>query len=180
MTTPPFAWIDLETTGLEPLVDRILEVSMIVTDDQLRPLAEPFSRVLHLERNFPLSPFILDMHGKNGLLDECYASTLHLGLVVAEAEQMLDALGLDPKPIIAGSSVHFDKGFLRARAPGFLDHFHYRLFDVSVLKEFARAYAPAVYESRPKPGAKHRGLSDLHDTMAEFRHYALHFADRAL
>lgn len=184
MTT--FAWIDLETTGLNPQTDRILEFAMVLTDDQLRPLAEPVVRALGLHRQAVLDPFIVNMHTKSGLLAECFESTIDLGVVIAEAEQRLDGAGFgnfekkEDRPIIAGSSIHFDKGFLQAHAPGFLDKFHYRLFDVSMLKEFARAYTPSVYESRPKPAMTHRALPDIRYTMSELRHYVLHFGDRAI
>ncbi len=182
------AWLDIETTGLDPFKESILEIGFVVTDDFL---VEKARRAWVLPFRGQVSDFIRDMHTPNGLLAECAALaaanelttkprtswqirdevsaflTEHVGdLSAAPGEKPGD------KPPICGASVDFDRGFLRA-SPfiSLLSFFSYRVIDVSTVKELARRWAPGVYESRPKPDAHHRVLPDLDTTLDEMKHY---------
>ncbi len=120
-------FLDLETTGLNPASDLILEVACMQVDPQLNPV-RGFSAVIH-RTGLVMDAFVRDMHTKNGLIAACEASTT--GLV-----EVTDALceWLPPgKSILAGSSVYFDLGFLKASMPRVADRFGHRLFDVSAI-----------------------------------------------
>jgi oligoribonuclease len=181
------AWCDLETTGLNPHTDTILEIGFIFTDDQLNELSRN-SWVLPFAGQ--VDAFIEKMHGPStlggsGLLDECanqvkrrlsrdYFVPKIEGWIRIELRKHLgETIIKDARPPLCGSSIHFDYRFLSASREfsKILELFHYRMIDVSVIKELARRWAPEVYDGRPKPGARHRVLPDLEDSIAELRYY---------
>jgi oligoribonuclease len=138
---PNLLWLDLETTGLEPMHDRILEVGFV-----LAPFDQPFklggvvrSIVIH-DTGIGLSAFIREMHGKNGLLLEC--ATSRFSLLQAEEELLLfvpEIEDKDEKVILAGASVHFDLGFLRVHMPRVAARLSHRLYDTSAIKLFCQS-----------------------------------------
>jgi len=175
-------WIDVETTGLYPLTDRILEIGFIVTDDDLKELARA-SWIRHADPTETLDPWIQKTHGANGLLEECYAKHREIFKLPDPSEagkkaarEMLDFLTpwVKDKPPLCGSSVDFDKNFIK------MNHFYelwlpqlfsYRVIDVSTIKELAKIWAPDVYEKRPKDRSLHRVLPDIEDSIAELKYY---------
>jgi oligoribonuclease len=185
------AWLDLETSALNPREGRILEVGLIVTSDDLVEIwrVSQVCRFLgDLER---VDPVIRDMHRASGLWDECAKTEATTMTVESELVAMLlenRVTGPDGKAArehtvpLAGSNIGFDKAWLREHMPRLLDCFHYRSVDVSTLTELARRWFPSVYESRPGAGGQsgHRALADLENSIALLKYYrAMMFRERA-
>ncbi len=157
-------WLDVESTGLSPERDHLLEVAVGLAELE-RPFDAGVVRSFVLEMPCPresLTPFILDMHTRNGLLDECERSRL----TVSELEDILLAVvpevaDKDDRPTLAGSTVHFDHGFLRAKMPRLAARFSHRHYDVSAVKLFCRSLGMAKL---PKAEA-HRAADDVRESM---------------
>ncbi|MDR7098596.1 oligoribonuclease [Lysobacter niabensis] len=165
-------WIDLEMTGLDTDNDSILEIATIVTDAQLEILAEgPELAIAHpVERLQAMDEWNRNQHSKSGL----WQRVLEQGVTMADAEKRtLDFLAqwipANCSPI-CGNSICQDRRFLHRCMPQLEKHFHYRNLDVSTIKELARRWAPDVLNGVRKD-AKHTALSDIHDSIAELRHY---------
>jgi oligoribonuclease len=171
-----FAWLDIESEGLDPRKHAILEVGMIVTDDQLVEQARA-SWVLHLgaERHEYLEPVVRDMHRASGLLDECERSVLFPADVEHQAMSWLTKQGVPRGEVpLCGSTIGFDRRFLGERMPRLLSYFHYRSIDVSTLTELARRWFPEVYAARPgadESKRPHRALADLDASIGVLKHY---------
>jgi oligoribonuclease len=172
----PLVWIDMEMSGLVPERDRILEVAMIVTDADLNTLAEAPVLVIHQPDEVleAMDSWNKSTHGKSGLVDKVKASTLTEG----EAESML--IGV-LKPLVAagtaplaGNTVHQDRRFMARYMPALDAFLHYRIVDVSTLKELAKRWRPAAMQGFTKEG-KHEALADVYDSIAELKHYRTTF-----
>ncbi len=169
-------WLDCEMTGLDPEVDRILEIAVIVTGPQLEPRVEGPVLVIHQ------SDALLDgmdswnkgTHGKSGLIDKVRASTL----TEAEAQaQILAFLSTHVKKgdsPMCGNSIGQDRRFLVKYMPELEAFFHYRNIDVSTLKELAKRWRPDVYKGFKKK-QRHTALADVLESIDELRHYRSHF-----
>jgi oligoribonuclease len=166
-------WVDCEMTGLDLGSDALVEVACVVTDADLRELDEGVTVVIRPpEAPFAAMPDIVrEMHTASGLIEE-----IPLGTTLEAAE----ALVLDyirshvpdsRKAPLAGSSVYVDRGFI-ARDMATLDaHLHYRLIDVSSIKELVRRWYPRVYFNSPQKRGNHRALADARESIAELRYY---------
>ena len=165
-------WIDLEMTGLDTGRDGILEIATIVTDGQLEVLAEgPELAIAHpLATLEAMDDWNRNQHGKSGL----WRRVLEEGVPMAEAEARTLAFLREWVPAntspMCGNSICQDRRFLHRLMPSLERHFHYRNLDVSTLKELARRWAPAVLDGFRKEST-HTALSDVHDSIAELRHY---------
>jgi oligoribonuclease len=172
----PLIWIDMEMSGLVPERERILEVAMVVTDAELNVLGEAPVLVIHQ------SDAVLDAmdswnratHGRSGLVDKVKASTMD----EAQAERILvdflkPFVGARVAPL-CGNTVHQDRRFMALYMPELEAYLHYRIVDVSTLKELAKRWRPDVIASFAKEG-KHEALADIHESIAELRHYREHF-----
>jgi len=165
-------WIDLEMTGLDTDNDSILEIATVITDAQLEILAEgPELAIAHpLERLQAMDEWNRNQHRKSGL----WQRVLEHGVPMAEAEERTLAflahwIPANASPI-CGNSICQDRRFLHRCMPRLEKYFHYRNLDVSTIKELARRWAPDVLAGVGKD-AKHTALSDVHDSIAELRHY---------
>lgn len=165
-------WIDLEMTGLDTDNDSILEIATVVTDSQLKVLAEgPEFAISHpLAALEAMDEWNRNQHGKSGL----WKRVLEQGVTMAEAERRtLDFLQqwLSPKQSpMCGNSICQDRRFLHRQMPTLEKFFHYRNLDVSTVKELARRWAPNVLAGVSKQAA-HTALSDVRDSIEELRHY---------
>ena len=154
-------WLDVETTGLDPTKDVLLELAFAVTD-----LEEPFdigsvyNPVLKFTDVAGLSPFILDMHTKNGLLAECAQSVVTL----ADVEEWMLAVvpEAEDKPVLAGSTIHFDHGFLKAHLPRLAARLSHRHYDVSAVKLFCQSLGMP----KPPKAEAHRAAADVRESIA--------------
>ncbi len=171
-------WIDLEMTGLDTGRDSILEIATVVTDAELEVLAEgPAFAIAHpLQALEAMDEWNRTQHGRSGL----WRRVLEEGVPMAEAEAETLAFlhqwvapGESP---MCGNTICQDRRFLHRQMPGLERFFHYRNLDVSTLKELARRWAPQVLAGLHKTAA-HTALSDVHDSIAELRHYRRHLAE---
>ncbi len=182
-------WVDTETTGLDPENGNLLEVALVVTSDDLEEVAarsvivQPIAPLGLDAWREHLDPVIQDMHGKNGLLDVIGRGD-GIGLREAEVQFFAWVWTLDQRPYVgcfnlkktplAGSTVGFDRAWLKKHMPALESLFSYRSIDVSSITELAARWAPAIYEGRPKADpAKiaHRALPDARESISILRYY---------
>jgi len=160
-------WIDVETTGLNPKTDHLLEVALLMTTDQLLPVTKR-SVVINPGPVMQLDEYVEKMHTKNGLLEEVRS----YGVPTSEATEYLrdwmESVFEDPPPL-AGSSVQFDRGFIAEHMPALHDLIHYRNIDVSTIKELARRFDGVMPTSEKSPN--HRAEEDIMYSIAELQHY---------
>lgn len=173
LTSNRIVWIDCEMTGLDYKNDVLVEVACVVTDAELNELHEGFSTVITTtqEKLDNMDPFVVNMHTVSGLITE-----IPNGVTLSHAEQELFEYisNLAPeanKAPLAGSSVYVDRIFLARDMPKVDSYLHYRLIDVSSIKELARRWYPRVYFASPTKTGNHRALGDIKDSIAELRYY---------
>lgn len=171
-------WIDLEMTGLDTDHDSILEIATVITDSQLDVLAEgPVFAIHHpRERLEAMDDWNRSHHGSSGLWDQVLASAVTHAEAEAETLAFLRDWVPPGRSPMCGNSICQDRRFLHRQMPALESYFHYRNLDVSTLKELARRWAPAVAAGYHKEPA-HTALSDVHDSIAELRHYRARWAD---
>lgn len=163
-------WVDLETTGLKPDFDQIIQVGLVVTDADLKVL-DVFEEVVGLSPTFPLSPFVREMHTKSGLLERCYASDRTAADVQQQAVRFIERHSEPGKDVgpMCGSSVHFDRAFLFEDMPFLHAKWSYRNLDVSSIKEACKAFGIAdPSKDWPK---EHTAARDLSRSIRELRRY---------
>lgn len=174
-------WIDLETTGLDARKDRILEVACIVTDDELNELGRwcevvrPYGWEVGFEKDV-LEPVVYEMHRASGLLDAVAASHHRIRDTDDVLSNWIAAFVHNRNggqaPQLAGSTVDFDRLFLREHMPQTLARLHYRNVDVTTLNEMARRFWPRMHEARPRSGKAHRALADIEESLKVARYYS--------
>ena len=166
-------WIDCEMTGLDLHSDALIEVAALVTDSQLNVLGHGIDVVIRPpdETVETMVDVVRAMHTTSGLLDE-----LPSGISLDEAEKLvLDYIRQwvpEPrKAPLAGNSVGTDRGFLARDMPALENHLHYRIVDVSSIKELARRWYPRVYFASPSKHGGHRALADIRESIEELKYY---------
>ncbi len=167
-------WIDCEMTGLDLKTDLLIEIAVLVTDADLNILGEGIDVVIHAP-NEALSSMIdvvTQMHTRSGLIDEVRASTIDLA---AAEELVLDYIRTHVKQAktapLAGNSIATDRGFIARDMPKLDDYLHYRMIDVSSIKELTRRWFPRIYFGQPEKGLAHRALADIHESIRELQYY---------
>ena len=169
-------WLDCEMTGLDPEIDRLIEIAVIVTGPHLEPRIEGPVLVIHQsdEQLDKMDAWNKGTHGRSGLIDKVKASAT----TETQAEQqILDFLaGYVPKrgTPMCGNSIGQDRRFIVKYMPRLEAFFHYRNIDVSTLKELAKRWRPEVYNGFKKQ-QKHTALADVHESIDELAHYREHF-----
>ncbi len=167
-------WIDCEMTGLELRSDKLIEIAALVTDSELNILGEGVDIVIHADDDAlaAMPEVVRKMHAHSGLTEEVRAATI----TVAEAEQqVLDYVkGFVPDPRTAplcGNSIGTDRGFIVRDMPTLDAHLHYRMIDVSSIKELCRRWYPRIYFGQPEKGLAHRALADITESIRELAYY---------
>lgn len=159
-------------TGLDLAADALIEVAAVVTDSQLTVLDDGIDVIITppAEALEQMVPFVREMHTRSGLLDE-----LPGGLTMAEAtDAVLEYLRghVEPgKAPLGGNSVGTDRAFLERDMPDVVGHLHYRVIDVSSIKELARRWYPRIYFASPEKAGGHRALADILESIDELRYY---------
>lgn len=166
-------WIDCEMTGLDLGADALIEVAVVVTDYELKPLGEGVDVLIRppAEALEQMGDYVRQMHTSSGLLTE-----LEDGLTMEEAQRVVleHVRSLVPTAGVAqlaGNSVGTDKTFLARDMPELIDYLHYRIVDVSSLKELAKRWYPRTFFHSPEKHGGHRALADILESIDELRYY---------
>jgi len=170
-------WIDCEMTGLDLDKDALIEVAVLVTDSELNVLGDGVDVVIAPPAaDLPgllggMVDVVREMHTVSGLLEE-----LAGGIPMAEAQERVLAYVREHVPEagkaqLAGNSVGTDRGFLARDMPELEQHLHYRIVDVSSIKELARRWYPRSYFASPVKHGNHRALADIQESIEELRYY---------
>lgn len=166
-------WIDCEMTGLDLAVDELVEIAVVITDFELRPVDAGFQIVIKpsdtaLEH---MNDFVTEMHRTSGLIEE-----IPLGVSLADAEEQTLAyirrfVPMERKAPLAGNTIGTDRMFLAKYMPQVDQHLHYRNVDVSSIKELSRRWYPRVFFQAPTKDGGHRALADILESIRELRYY---------
>jgi oligoribonuclease len=166
-------WIDCEMTGLDLGADALIEVAALVTDFELNVLGDGVDVVIKPPREAldQMDEFVHTMHTSSGLLDE-----LDAGLAMGEAEERVltyikEHCPEGSRPPLAGNTVATDRSFLARDMPGLESFLHYRIVDVSSIKELSRRWYPRAYYNAPSKSGNHRALADIQESIEELRYY---------
>lgn len=173
MAAEHLVWIDCEMTGLDTANDALVEVACLVTDAELNILGDGVSVVIKPspEALAGMNDFVREMHATSGLLP-----LLESGMDMAAAEQVvIDYVNAHvppgARPPLAGNTVGMDKIFLERDMPRLMELLHYRVVDVSSIKELTRRWYPRVFFNAPEKTGGHRALGDIRDSIRELRYY---------
>jgi oligoribonuclease len=167
-------WIDCEMTGLDLGKDALIEIAALVTDADLNVLGDGVDVVIHADDPAldGMPDVVREMHAKSGLTQEVRRSTVTL----ADAEQMvLDYVRAHVRDArsapLAGNSIATDRGFIARDMPDLDTYLHYRMVDVSSIKELCRRWFPRIYYAQPEKGLAHRALADIRESIRELEYY---------
>ncbi|WP_203336016.1 oligoribonuclease [Nocardioides limicola] len=166
-------WIDCEMTGLDATKDALIEVAALVTDFDLNVLGDGVDVVIKppAEAVEQMGDYVREMHKASGLLFE-----LEYGVSLAEAEEQVmryvqDQCPRNARPPLAGNTVATDRIFLARDMPEIDAFLHYRIVDVSSIKELSRRWYPKAYHQSPPKVGNHRALADIQESIEELRYY---------
>jgi len=179
-------WVDVETTGLDPSREYLMEVGLMVTDARLNPLAWTSTLVgiggvnTIMAVRAESDPYVRDMHDRSGLwVEQIDAAAMGRLPDLGDAQaHLLDWWGRtlgSARPPMCGSSVTFDRSWLAAHMPDLHDRFHYREVNVSTVKELCRRWNKKAFDKAPLKYEKHRAIPDLRESLDELAHYRKHF-----
>jgi oligoribonuclease len=166
-------WIDCEMTGLDISVDELVEVGVVITDYDLVPVDPGFEIVIKPDKAAwdNMGDFVRTMHSESGLLEE-----IPNGVALADAEYAVNEYILRFVPTagtapLAGNTIGTDRTFLAKYMPRVDAHLHYRMVDVSSIKELCRRWYPRIYFGQQEKGLAHRALADIHESIRELKYY---------
>lgn len=167
-------WLDMEMTGLDPTKERIIEIATIITDGNLVELGVGPELVIHQDDAVlaAMDDWNRTHHKASGLTQRVKESTV----TDADAEAQTLAfiaqhVGAKDRPVLAGNSIHQDRRFIRRYMPKLDTRLHYRMVDVSTIKELARRWFPALIAKQPAKKDTHRALDDIRESIDELRYY---------
>ena len=167
-------WIDCEMTGLELGKDALIEIAALVTDADLNILGEGVDIVIHAddEALAGMPEVVRDMHDRSGLTEEVRASTVTLAQAEQQVLEFIRQHVPDARSApLAGNSIATDRGFIARDMPELDAHLHYRMVDVSSVKELCRRWYPRIYYAQPEKGLAHRALADIRESIRELAYY---------
>jgi oligoribonuclease len=173
MATDLLVWMDLEMTGLDPERERIIEMATLITRGDLTIVAEGPELVIHQPDEIlaAMDAWNTKHHTASGLVERVRSSTLD----EREAERLtleFIAAHCPARAVpLTGNSIHQDRRFLNKYMPALDAHLHYRMVDVSTIKELARRWYPEVLAKMPSKKESHRALDDIRESIEELRYY---------
>ncbi|MGB3374178.1 MAG: oligoribonuclease [Microbacterium sp.] len=166
-------WIDCEMTGLDLAIDELVEIAVVITDFDLRPLDAGFQIVIKPSDTAlaNMGEFVTNMHRTSGLIEE-----IPNGVTLAEAEEktleyIKRFVPLERKAPLAGNTIGTDRMFLATYMPQVDNYLHYRNVDVSSIKELSRRWYPRVFFQAPEKHGGHRALADILESIRELQYY---------
>ncbi|XP_059608999.1 oligoribonuclease [Phlebotomus argentipes] len=173
MSSGHLIWMDLEMTGLEYKTDRILEIACIVTDKDLNVISSSEDFIIHQSESVlgGMGEWCRRTHGESGLTEASRQSKLSEADVEAKILTFLHQHTEEKQCPMAGNSVYMDKLFLMEYMPRLADYLHYRLVDVSTVKELCRRWHPKIFWDAPKKKLSHRALDDILESIEELKYY---------
>jgi oligoribonuclease len=167
-------WIDCEMTGLDLSRDALIEVAALVTDADLNILGDGVDVVIQAdERSLSgMLDIVRDMHNRSGLTEAVRAATTSLSAAEDLIMEYVTTHVPEPRTApLCGNSIATDRGFLARDMPRLDAHLHYRMIDVSSIKELCRRWYPRVYFGQPSKGLAHRALADIRESIRELEYY---------
>jgi oligoribonuclease len=167
-------WMDLEMTGLDPDKERIIECAIVVTTGDLAIVAEGPELVIHQPEEIlgAMDEWNRTHHGQSGLVERVRASEVTEIAAERELLSFLDAhVPSTSRPVLAGNSIHQDRRFIRRYFPALDRRLHYRMVDVSTVKELAKRWYQGIMDARPAKNETHRALDDVRESIEELRFY---------
>jgi len=167
-------WIDCEMTGLELNRDALIEIAVLVTDGDLNILEEGLDIVIACGEDVldTMVPFVQQMHENSGLTDLVRKSTVTLGEAEQQVLDYIKRFVTEPRTApLCGNSIATDRGFITRDMPQLDEFLHYRMIDVSSIKELTRRWYRRVYFAQPAKGLAHRALADIIESVQELRYY---------
>lgn len=167
-------WIDCEMTGLDTSNDALVEIAALVTDSDLNILGEGVDIVIHTSdaKLAAMLPVVRDMHSSSGLTEEIRESAVTVDQAEKEVLDYIRAwVPVGGTAPLAGNSIGTDRGFLARDMPELNSYLHYRMIDVSSIKELCRRWYPRIYFGQPEKGMSHRALADIKESIRELQYY---------
>lgn len=167
-------WLDMEMTGLDPSKERIIEIATILTDGNLVELGVGPELVIHQDDAVlaAMDDWNRTHHKASGLTERVKSSTVTDGDAEAQTLAFIaQHVGAKDRPVLAGNSIHQDRRFIRKYMPKLDVRLHYRMVDVSTIKEIARRWFPAIIAKQPAKKDTHRALDDIRESIDELRYY---------
>lgn len=170
-TNGNLVWLDLETTGLDPQKDKIVEIASVITDSALNVIAEGPNLVIHYPPsiNSEMTDWSREHFALSGLLDAIQTSATTIEDAENQTLEFIKKYCPPQSALIAGSSVHFDKEFLRKYMPKIVNYVHYRIIDVSTIKELAERWYPEMPQNTKLD--RHRAHDDILESIDELKYY---------
>lgn len=169
----PIVWIDCEMTGLDLEKDALVEIAIVVTDSELNPMDTGLDIVIKPspEAVANMTPFVRNMHTITGLIERWENGVTMEEATTACLDYIKKFISEPGKAPLGGNSVGTDKTFLSRDMPGLIDYLHYRVVDVSSVKELAKRWYPRTYFNAPEKSGNHQALGDIYDSIDELRYY---------
>jgi oligoribonuclease len=167
-------WIDCEMTGLDLGKDALIEVAALVTDSDLNVLGDGVDLVIHADEETlaGMPDVVREMHARSGLTEEVRRSAVTLAEAEDRILEYVTSFVREPKTApLCGNSIATDRGFLARDMPRLDTYLHYRMIDVSSIKELCRRWYPRVYFGQPSKGLSHRALADIQESIRELEYY---------
>jgi oligoribonuclease len=177
MPADVLVWLDMEMTGLDPSKERIIEMATILTDGNLVEIAIGPELVIHQSDEVlaAMDEWNTKHHGASGLVERVKTSTITEADAEAATVAFINAhVPAKERPVLAGNSIHQDRRFVRRYMPVLEKRLHYRMVDVSTIKELARRWFPAVVAKQKPKKETHRALDDIRESIDELRFYRQH------
>ncbi|MFC6013116.1 oligoribonuclease [Nocardia lasii] len=174
MSDKLLVWMDCEMTGLRLDSDKLIEIAALVTDSDLNILGDGVDIVIHADDASLacMPPVVATMHAKSGLTEEVRRSTVTLEQAQQQVLDYIREYAPNPRTVpLCGNSIGTDRGFIARDMPELDAHLHYRMVDVSSIKELCRRWYPRIYFGQPEKGLAHRALADIKESIRELEYY---------